>query len=76
MTRSLTPAPWQEKSRHRSALRQQLQRLGVAEKEKRQLKDELGALRSKDKQLRGRIGQLEAILHKVETVSCLISITS
>lgn len=58
--------PFQERSQHRSELQRQLQQLSLAKKEKRQLKDELEALRSKDKQLRDRIGQLEAILHKVE----------
>ncbi|XP_075881894.1 uncharacterized protein LOC142887870 isoform X3 [Nelusetta ayraudi] len=55
----------QEKSQHCLEQQQQLQRLGLAKKEKRQLKDELEALRSKDQQLRDRIGQLEAILHKL-----------
>ncbi len=45
--------------------KRQLQELTVVREEKRQLGNELEVLRSKDKQLRERIGQLEAILHKV-----------
>ncbi|KAM9360187.1 uncharacterized protein ABDE67_000820 [Symphorus nematophorus] len=43
----------------------QLQQLTFVREEKRQLGNELEALRSKDKQLRERISQLEAILHKM-----------
>lgn len=59
------PVPLQENSHQGAELQQQLLQLGLAKKEKRQLKDELEALRSKDKQFRNRIKQLEAILHKV-----------
>ncbi len=55
-----------QERRYQSLERQrQLQELSLVKKEKRQLGDELEALRSKDKQLRDRIGQLETILHKV-----------
>ncbi|XP_074495198.1 uncharacterized protein LOC141769724 [Sebastes fasciatus] len=43
----------------------QLQQLTFVREEKRQLGNELEAVHSKDKQLRERIGQLEAILHKM-----------
>ncbi|XP_054467233.1 coiled-coil domain-containing protein 158-like isoform X2 [Anoplopoma fimbria] len=45
--------------------RRQLQELTFVREEKRQLGNELEALGSRDKQLRERIGQLEAILHKM-----------
>ncbi|XP_070689527.1 coiled-coil domain-containing protein 158-like [Pempheris klunzingeri] len=56
---------YQEK-RYQSLERQsRLQELTLVREEKKQLGNELEALRSKDKQLRDRIGQLEAILHKM-----------
>lgn len=51
----------------------QLQELTFVKEEKKQLANELQALRSKDQQLRDRIGKLEAILHKVALVYLVIS---
>ncbi|XP_049433759.1 coiled-coil domain-containing protein 158-like isoform X2 [Epinephelus fuscoguttatus] len=56
---------YQEKRYHGLENQRQLQQLTFVREEKRQLGDELEALRSKDKQLRERISQLEAILHKM-----------
>ncbi|XP_044051326.1 coiled-coil domain-containing protein 158-like isoform X2 [Siniperca chuatsi] len=55
----------QEKRYQSLEHQRQLQGLTFVREEKRQLGNELEALRSKDKQLRDRIGQLEAILHKM-----------
>ncbi|KAI3372621.1 hypothetical protein L3Q82_023094, partial [Scortum barcoo] len=56
-----------QEEKHYQSLEQQrqLQELTFIREEKKQLSNELEALRSKDKQLRDRIGQLEAILHKM-----------
>ncbi|XP_049907414.1 coiled-coil domain-containing protein 158-like isoform X7 [Epinephelus moara] len=56
---------YQEKRYQGLENQRQLQQLTFVREEKRQLGDELEALRSKDKQLRERISQLEAILHKM-----------
>nr|XP_040051134.1 coiled-coil domain-containing protein 158-like isoform X3 [Gasterosteus aculeatus aculeatus] len=56
---------YQEKRFQSLEKRRQLQQLMFVGEEKRQLGTELEALRSKDKQLRERVGQLEAILHKM-----------
>lgn len=61
----------QEKRFQSLEKRRQLQQLMFVGEEKRQLGTELEALRSKDKQLRERVGQLEAILHKVMPVHTL-----
>lgn len=58
----------QEKRYQSLEHQRQLQELTFVREEKRQLGNELEALRSKDKQLRDRIGQLEAILHKVAPI--------
>ncbi|XP_030273607.1 coiled-coil domain-containing protein 158-like isoform X3 [Sparus aurata] len=55
----------QEKRYQSLEQQRQLQELTLVREEKRHLSSELEALRSKDKQLRDRIGQLEAILHKM-----------
>ncbi|XP_073322450.1 coiled-coil domain-containing protein 158-like isoform X3 [Pagrus major] len=55
----------QEKRYQSLEQQRQLHELTFVREEKRQLSSELEALRSKDKQLRDRIGQLEAILHKM-----------
>ncbi|XP_036954412.1 coiled-coil domain-containing protein 158-like isoform X1 [Acanthopagrus latus] len=55
----------QEKHYQSLEQQRQLQELTLVREEKRHLSSELEALRSKDKQLRDRIGQLEAILHKM-----------
>ncbi|GLD54316.1 coiled-coil domain-containing protein 158 isoform X6 [Lates japonicus] len=55
----------QEKRYQSQENQHQLQELTFVREEKRQLANELEALRSKDQQLRDRIGQLEAILHKM-----------
>ncbi|XP_056275159.1 coiled-coil domain-containing protein 158-like isoform X2 [Pseudoliparis swirei] len=54
---------YQEKHYQSLGNQRQLQSLTLIREEKRQLGDELEALRSKDKQLREWIGQLETILH-------------
>ncbi|XP_034397585.1 coiled-coil domain-containing protein 158-like isoform X2 [Cyclopterus lumpus] len=54
---------YQEKHYQSLENQRQLQALTFIREEKRQLGNELEALRSKDKQLREWIGQLEAILH-------------
>ncbi|XP_042344859.1 coiled-coil domain-containing protein 158-like isoform X3 [Plectropomus leopardus] len=56
---------YQEKRLQTLKNQRQLQQLTFVREEKRQLGDELEALRSKDKQLREHISQLEAILHKM-----------
>nr|XP_046241377.1 coiled-coil domain-containing protein 158-like isoform X1 [Scatophagus argus] len=56
---------YQEKRYQSLEHQRHLQELSVVSTEKRQLSNELEALRSKDKQLMERIGQLEAILHKM-----------
>ncbi|XP_075960751.1 uncharacterized protein LOC142964350 isoform X1 [Anarhichas minor] len=56
---------YQEKRYQSLENQRRLQQLTFVREEKRQLGDELEALRSKDKQLRERIDQLEAILHKM-----------
>ncbi|XP_068577063.1 coiled-coil domain-containing protein 158-like isoform X3 [Cebidichthys violaceus] len=55
----------QEKRYQSLENQRRLQQLTFVREEKRQLGEELEALRSKDKQLKERIGQLEAILHKM-----------
>ncbi|XP_035812163.1 coiled-coil domain-containing protein 158 isoform X2 [Amphiprion ocellaris] len=55
----------QEKCYQNRETQRQLQELTLVKEEKKQLGNELEALRSKDQQLRGRIGELEAILHKM-----------
>uniref|UniRef100_A0A4W6EGD4 Coiled-coil domain containing 158 n=1 Tax=Lates calcarifer TaxID=8187 RepID=A0A4W6EGD4_LATCA len=55
----------QEKRYQSQENQHQLQELTFVREEKKQLANELEALRSKDQQLRDRIGQLEAILHKM-----------
>ncbi|XP_022047196.2 coiled-coil domain-containing protein 158 [Acanthochromis polyacanthus] len=54
-----------EKRYQNRETQRQLQELTLVKEEKKQLANELEALRSKDQQLRGRIGELEAILHKM-----------
>lgn len=63
-----SPNPIQEKRYQSLENERQLQQLTFVREEKRQLGNELEAVHSKDKQLRERIGQLEAILHKVELI--------
>ncbi|XP_024860846.1 coiled-coil domain-containing protein 158 isoform X1 [Kryptolebias marmoratus] len=55
----------QEKRSQSLETHRQLQELTFIREEKRQLANELKALRSKDQQLRERIGELEAILRKM-----------
>ncbi|XP_069562618.1 coiled-coil domain-containing protein 158-like [Brachyistius frenatus] len=55
----------QEKRYHKLETQRQLQELTFVQEEKRQLANELEALRSKDLQLKDRISELEAILHKM-----------
>ncbi|KAM9858577.1 coiled-coil domain-containing protein 158-like [Aulostomus maculatus] len=55
----------QEKCYQNLENQHQLKELVLVREEKRQLTSELEALSSKDKQLRDRIGELEAILHKM-----------
>ncbi|XP_040899244.1 coiled-coil domain-containing protein 158-like isoform X2 [Toxotes jaculatrix] len=55
----------QEKRYQSLESQRHLQELAFVREEKKQLANELEALRSKDQQLRDRIGQLEAILHKM-----------
>lgn len=57
---------FQEKRSQSLETHRQLQELTLIREEKRQLANELKALRSKDQQLRERISELEAILHKVK----------
>lgn len=63
--------PTQEKRYQSLEQQRQLQELTFVREEKKQLGNELEALRSKDKQLRDRIGQLEAILYKVALIYSL-----
>ncbi|RVE67791.1 hypothetical protein OJAV_G00085190 [Oryzias javanicus] len=46
-------------------LRRRVRKVSVFEEERRQLQEELRNLRSRDQQLKGRIGDLEAMLHKM-----------
>lgn len=57
--------PFQEKHRQSLEHQRRLQELTFVREEKKQLGDELEALRSKDRELRDRIGHLETILRKV-----------
>ncbi|XP_008304332.1 coiled-coil domain-containing protein 158 [Stegastes partitus] len=54
-----------EKHHQNLESQRQLQELTLVKEEKKQLANELEALRSKDQHLRGQIGELEAILHKM-----------
>ncbi|KAM3611299.1 uncharacterized protein V6R79_016197 [Siganus canaliculatus] len=55
----------QEKRYQAVEYQRQFQEFNLMKKEKTHLAQELEALRSKDKQLMDRIGQLEAIIHKI-----------
>ncbi|XP_036069665.1 coiled-coil domain-containing protein 158 isoform X3 [Oryzias melastigma] len=55
----------QEKRLQQLELQRQLRKVSVFEEERRQLQEELRSLRSRDQQLKGRVGDLEATLHKM-----------
>lgn len=57
--------PVQKKRYQTLENQRQLQELTFIREENRQLANELEALRSEDQLLRDRVGELEAILHKV-----------
>ncbi|XP_026177301.1 coiled-coil domain-containing protein 158 isoform X3 [Mastacembelus armatus] len=56
---------YQEKRYQKMKNQRRVKELTFIREEKRQLADELEALHSKDRQLRDRIGELEAMLHKM-----------